>query len=148
MFDFHIHSRVSFDGHDTGEAMARAAAVAGLKEICFTDHIDYDPLGQLPDMAFDTAAYSAEYDGLSLPGLTIRRGMEFGMTRDNTEQFRQDLQRRPFDFVLGSIHFVDGRTCTFRPSGRTKRCFRRSGGIWRRPWPVCRSTRISTCWPT
>ena len=25
MFDFHMHSRVSFDGHDTGRAMAQAA---------------------------------------------------------------------------------------------------------------------------
>ena len=100
MFDYHMHSRVSFDGHDTGLALAQAAQAAGLQEICFTDHVDYDPLGHMPNMAFDTAAYSAEYDGLSLPGLKIRRGMEFGLLPDNLEQFRQDLQRRPFDFVL------------------------------------------------
>ena len=107
MFDFHMHTRVSFDGHDTGLEMARAAKAAGLKEICFTDHLDYDPLGKMGVMAFDTAAYNAEYDGLEVPGLIIRRGMEFGMTDDNREQFKLDLQRRPFDFVLGSIHFVD-----------------------------------------
>ena len=108
MFDYHMHSRVSFDGHDTGEAMARAALAAGLKEICFTDHLDYDPFEKMGCMAFDQAVYNAEYDQLDIPGLKIRRGMEFGMTADNVEQFRKDLQRRPFDFVLGSIHFVDG----------------------------------------
>ena len=41
MYDYHMHSRVSFDGHDTGLSMARAAADAGLREICFTDHVDY-----------------------------------------------------------------------------------------------------------
>ena len=107
MYDYHIHSRVSFDGHDTGKALAQAALDAGLNEICFTDHVDYDPLGTMRNMAFDTACYNAEYDDLSLPGLKIRRGMEFGMARDNVNQFRQDLQRRHFDFVLGSIHFVD-----------------------------------------
>ena len=107
MFDFHMHSRVSFDGHDTGEALAKAALAAGLKEICFTDHLDYDPLEQMGCLAFDTDAYNAEYNGLEVPGLVIRRGMEFGMTPDNVDQFRKDLQRRPFDFVLGSIHFVD-----------------------------------------
>ncbi len=107
MYDFHMHSRVSFDGHDTGLDLAKAALAAGLKEICFTDHLDYDPLDQMGCLAFDTDAYNAEYDDLSLSGLTIRRGMEFGMTADNRDQFRQDLQRRPFDFVLGSIHFVD-----------------------------------------
>lgn len=114
MYDFHMHSRVSFDGHDTGEVLAKAALAAGLKEICFTDHIDYDPLGKMGCMAFDTAAYNAEYDHLAVPGLTIRRGMEFGMTHDNAAQFREDLKRRHFDFVLGSIHFVDGLDVYFQ----------------------------------
>ena len=107
MFDYHMHTRVSFDGHDTGLQMATAAKERGLKEICFTDHLDYDPLGKMGVMAFDTNAYNAEYSDLEIPGLKIRRGVEFGMTVDNREQFRLDLQRRPFDFVLGSIHFVD-----------------------------------------
>ena len=107
MFDFHMHSRVSFDSHETGEAMAKAALANGLKEICFTDHLDYDPLGKMLGMTFDNAAYSAEYDQLEVPGLKIRRGMEFGMTPHNVSQFQKDLQRRPFDFVLGSVHFAE-----------------------------------------
>ena len=123
MYDYHMHSRVSFDGHDTGEALARAALDAGLKEICFTDHIDYDPMGTMGNMAFDTEEYNAEYDRLSLPGLKIRRGMEFGMTRDNVPQFRKELQRRPFDFVLGSIHFVDGLDVYMPPFWEGKTVF-------------------------
>lgn len=123
MFDFHIHSRVSFDGHDTGEAMAKAALAVGLKEICFTDHLDYDPLGKIPGMAFDTEKYNAEYDSLSLPGLTIRRGMEFGLTEDNMERFKQDLKRRHFDFVLGSIHFVDDLDVYFQDFWQDKTVF-------------------------
>ena len=123
MFDFHMHSRVSFDGHDSGEAMARAALAAGLKEICFTDHVDYDPLEKMGVMAFDTGAYNAEYDALEVPGLKIRRGMEFGMTATNAEQFQKDLQRRPFDFVLGSIHFVDDFDVYFQEFWRDKTVF-------------------------
>ena len=120
MFDYHMHSRVSFDGHDTGLVLANAAAAAGLKEICFTDHLDYDPLGTMGCMAFDTAAYNAEYDHLEVPGLKIRRGMEFGMTPDNAAQFQEDLKRRPFDFVLGSIHFVDDLDVYMEPWWRGK----------------------------
>ena len=29
MFDYHMHSIVSFDGHDRGEALPRAAAARG-----------------------------------------------------------------------------------------------------------------------
>ena len=121
MFDYHMHSRVSFDGHHTGLAMAQAALTAGLKEICFTDHLDYDPLGQMGKLDFDTETYNLEYDTLELPGLKIRRGMEFGMDVHNAEQFKKDLQRRHFDFVLGSIHFVDDLDVYFEPywSGKT-----------------------------
>ena len=123
MFDFHMHSRVSFDAHDSGEALAKAALAAGLKEICFTDHLDYDPLEIMGDLTFDNKVYSAEYDSLAIPGLTIRKGMEFGMTPDNQAQLRQDLQRRPFDFVLGSVHFVDDLDVYFEPWWRGKTVF-------------------------
>ena len=123
MFDFHMHTIVSFDGHDRGLQMAQAAKAAGLKEICFTDHLDYDPLGKMGDIAFDTAVYNAEYDTLELSGLKIRRGMEFGMTVDNREQFKRDLQRRHFDFVLGSIHFVDDLDVYFQEFWQGKTVF-------------------------
>ncbi|MBP3672967.1 MAG: histidinol-phosphatase HisJ family protein [Oscillospiraceae bacterium] len=123
MFDYHMHSTVSFDGQAAPEEMARAAAQAGLKEICFTDHVDYDPLGQLGVMAFDTAVYNAAYDDLEVPGLKIRRGMEFGLTHNNREQFREDLKRRPFDFVLGSIHFVDDLDVYFKEFWQGKTVF-------------------------
>ena len=107
MFDFHMHSRVSFDGHDTGLQLAQAAVQAGLKEICFTDHRDFLRQEREQTMLFDPAAYSAEYDALEVPGLTIRRGVEYGLYNDNVESMHQELQQRNYDFVLGSIHFVD-----------------------------------------
>ena len=112
MYDYHMHSRVSFDAKDSGLDMALAAAARGVKEICFTDHIDYTPE---MDMVFDTAVYNAEYNGLQVPGLLIRRGMEFGLTPDNPDQLKKDLQRRPFDFVLGSVHLVDGVDIYLQP---------------------------------
>ena len=112
MYDYHMHSRVSFDARDTGLAMALAAKERGLKEICFTDHIDYTPE---MDMVFDTAVYNAEYDGLEVPGLLIRRGLEFGLTPENPGQLREDLNRRHFDFVLGSVHLVDGMDVYLEP---------------------------------
>ena len=124
MFDYHMHTRVSFDGHDTGLQMALAAKKAGLKEICFTDHLDYDPLGKMGIMAFDTARYNAEYDNLEVAGLKIRRGMEFGMTVDNRQQFKEDLRRRHFDFVLGSVHFVDDLDVYYEDYWHDKTVFR------------------------
>ncbi|MBR5617653.1 MAG: histidinol-phosphatase HisJ family protein [Oscillospiraceae bacterium] len=123
MFDYHMHSIVSFDGHDSGLQLVQAAKAAGLKEICFTDHLDYDPLGKMGVLAFDTARYNAEYDCLQMEGLKIRRGMEFGMTTDNRAQFKADLKRRPFDFVLGSVHFVDDLDVYFEEYWHDKTVF-------------------------
>ena len=108
MFDFHMHSHVSFDGRDTAINMANAARKAGLREICFTDHMDYDPLNPSHDLSFSIADYNKEYDRLNIPGLTVRRGFEFGMLPDNEMQFFQDVSRRDWDFVIGSVHFVEG----------------------------------------
>ena len=107
MFDFHLHTHVSFDGRDIGFNMAKAAVNAGMKEICFTDHMDYDPLDGANKLHFDLADYEKEYDGLEIPGLVIRRGFEFGMLPDNRQQFLADVSRRNWDFVIGSVHFVD-----------------------------------------
>ena len=108
MFDFHMHSTVSFDGIDCARDMAEAAAKNGLREICFTDHLDYNTDPLTPQNLFTMEAYAKAYDGLEIPGLTIRRGVEFGLTEWNREQMAEFLSRRPFDFVIGSVHYIDG----------------------------------------
>ena len=108
MFDFHMHTHVSFDGRDSALNMVNAAVKAGLKEICFTDHMDYDPLDHNHKLHFEITDYNKEYSSLAVPGLTIRRGFEFGMLPDNQAQFAKDISLRDWDFVIGSLHFVDG----------------------------------------
>lgn len=108
MFDFHIHSYVSFDSQSDPLEVCAAAVKRGLKEICFTDHYDEnpDPMGLC--YRFSIEAYNAAYDNLSYPGLRIRRGVEVGLTADNQDFVRQLLSLRDFDYVIGSSHFVDG----------------------------------------
>lgn len=123
MFDFHMHSTVSFDGHDSPERMVQAAAEKGLKEICFTDHIDYDPLAQEQTMIWDTKVYHDAYDSLSHPAVKIRRGLEFGMLPENATQFKEDLKRADFDFVIGSVHFAENVDIYFQPYWEGKTVF-------------------------
>ena len=106
MFDYHIHTSVSFDSEASAMEMALAAKKCGLKEICFTDHMDYCHSPHAVDMTFDIADYNRAYDGLTLPGVKIRNGVEFGLTTWNQQELHDFLQLRHFDFVLGSIHFA------------------------------------------
>jgi len=107
MFDYHMHTRLSYDGTGDPEKMIQKALDLGLKEICFTEHVDFDPRPEPVKMDFDVNAYQQTYEHLDVPGIKIRRGMEFGILRDNQEDFKKALRRYPFDFVIGSMHFVD-----------------------------------------
>ena len=106
MFDFHMHSRVSFDSKANPMDMALAAKTMGLREICFTDHIDIG--GEQPDrsMCFLPEVYDEAYDTLEVPGLQIRRGFEFGLGEGLIPVLEEEARRRQYDFILGSVHFV------------------------------------------
>lgn len=108
MFDYHMHSTLSHDGHNTPLEMAQAALDAGLKEICFTDHFDFkfEP-GEVADV-WPAKKYHQTYDNVALPGLSIKRGVEFGLTSWNIPELRKMAQEIPFDFIIGSVHFADG----------------------------------------
>lgn len=106
MFDFHMHSSLSFDSEETALAMAQAAKERGLREICFTDHMDYCRTPNWPNMLFDLDGYSLAYDGLTVPGLKIRKGVELGLTTWNKREAEEFPNQRHFDFVLGSVHFA------------------------------------------
>ncbi|MBQ8237339.1 MAG: histidinol-phosphatase HisJ family protein [Oscillospiraceae bacterium] len=122
MFDFHLHSTVSFDGLSEARDMVQAARERGLKEICFTDHIDHEVNVEKEIMVFDFDEYSSAYDDLEAEGLKIRRGVEYGIKPYNMEEMRRELQKRHFDFVIGSVHFVDEMDVYLAPfwEGRTK----------------------------
>ena len=80
MFDFHLHTNVSFDSESYARDMADAAARAGLREICFTDHWDDNRDTGEETHLFSLDDYAHAYDDLSHPALKIRRGIEFGIS--------------------------------------------------------------------
>lgn len=107
MFDYHMHTVVSYDGHNTPTEMAQAAVKAGLKEICFTDHLDYQLSVPREKTAYTPEAYRSAYDHLQISNLTIRHGAEVGLAPWNKEEICKDLSAYPYDFVLGSVHFIN-----------------------------------------
>ena len=98
MFDFHIHSAISFDSVTPAEDIARAAVERGMKEICFTDHWDYLARPEDKHDLFSLEEYARTYDSLEVEGLTIRRGIELGLNEWNVPHCKDTLKKRPFDF--------------------------------------------------
>lgn len=108
MFDFHLHSKVSYDSTAEPSEIISAAKVRGLKEICFTDHYDFNSNPEKGADLFTPDEYSKAYDNLTDDALKIRRGVEFGLTEWNQPQLEELLNTRNFDFVIGSVHYVGG----------------------------------------
>ncbi len=108
MFDYHLHSSVSFDSKCDAEEMVKAAESIGLKEICFTDHYDFNDDIEKQHDIFDIDKYRSVYDDLRSDSVIIRRGVEFGLTPWNMGELRELLSKFDFDFVIGSVHYAGG----------------------------------------
>lgn len=107
MYDYHIHSSLSFDSDCSALKIAQRAAEIGLKEICFTDHFDYffDPKANHNN--FTKEEYGKIYDNLSVKGIKIKRGIEFGLTPWNAPHFNQMADNFNLDFIIGSVHYLE-----------------------------------------
>lgn len=107
MFDFHMHSNFSADGDFEMEAMVQSAIKKGLKEICFTDHLDIDYPDKDWDFTFDPNRYTKEIEQLQSKyqsQITILKGVEVGVqphVLNETANFVNILQP---DFVICSMH--------------------------------------------
>ena len=126
--DYHLHlrepgRRVSHNV-DTVERWAEEAGRRGLDEIGFTEHVYYfreaRPLLVMP-YQIDHCRLSidryvdAVLEGKSR-GLPVKLGVEVDYYPGREAEIRELLAHRPWDFVLGSIHYLDGLGIDCEPS--------------------------------
>ena len=110
MYDFHMHTNFSIDSTATMEEMVKSGIAKGLKELCFTDHIEYDP----PTLDFDEVYCPKEYRAeisrlMSIYGdrIRIKMGTELGWQPHVVDRMNAYVASGDFDFVLCSLHVVD-----------------------------------------
>ena len=92
-------------------AMARAACVAGLAGVAFTDHVEWMP-GNGATGFLKPPAYFAELDELQARHngrLQLLAGLEVGDSHRFPAKTREIISAWPWDYILGSIHWVDGQ---------------------------------------
>lgn len=101
--DSHIHTTFSPDGHQTMEEACARAAALGLNAVCFTEHQDFDEAYRdfyKPEAYFaELARLRERYEGR----LRILAGLEFEECHKHPAELEQ-AQKRPYDFILGSVH--------------------------------------------
>ena len=109
--DNHTHSRFSFDGSDSPDALCEAAIRNGVNEISITDHYDIDGITEriyTPYLAKEAResvlAAREKYAGR----LQVNYGIELGQANHMPAESAAFLRENGFDYVLGSIHNLRG----------------------------------------
>lgn len=106
--DTHTHSHISCDSTATIEAMCEGAIANGIPCITLTDHLDMNPNDAgygfyRPEPFFEEVdAAKRKFAGR----LKVLQGVEFGEPYLYPGTLAV-LQARPYDVILGSIHWVD-----------------------------------------
>ena len=106
--DYHMHSTFSCDCQSPMAAMCQAAVDQGIAEIGFTEHFDHNTRDECKDY-FQLEPWAAELERCRAQfagRLTVRAGIELGEPHLFATQTRAILARYPFDYALGSLHWV------------------------------------------
>jgi len=101
------------DGRMSMEEACLQAIKTGLSEIAITDHMDIDDPDnpkafQIKDMkkyieALENA--KKEFQG----SLKVKKGIEIGLQHWTLDKASEIVSNYPFDFIIASIHLVDGQ---------------------------------------
>lgn len=114
MIDYHIHSTYSFDGKSPLSAYVGTAQRCGLREIGFAEHVDLD--STLKEYNFLNFPLYKEAVGeleKNAP-IPVRCGLEISYQQHLEGQIKEYLMAADCDFVIGSVHEVEGVTMDHR----------------------------------
>ena len=93
-------------------SIAKKSVEIGLKEICFTDHLEYAVAGSTwtVDALVDFGNYKAEISSLKKQFssvLDIKCGIEIGMHPDTIDKLRDYMKDVELDFIMCSLHEIE-----------------------------------------
>jgi histidinol-phosphatase (PHP family) len=118
--DYHMHLRNGREevAHDTWsvEPFIEAARGVGVDEIGFTEHAYYfrqtRSLWTVPYQTercvYDLESYVEAIAQARDRGLPVKLGLEVDYVPGREDETRELLDPYPWDYLLGSIHFIDG----------------------------------------
>lgn len=105
--DYHLHTGFSFDSRELMENVCKKAVEQGIKEICFTEHVEFaaEDAQDWPDFSVREQKLQECREKYG-ERLTILAGIESGQPQKRLVEERALFERQCFDFVIGSIHMV------------------------------------------
>lgn len=118
--DYHMHTHHSGDNDSQMIDMVERAMELGLKDICITEHHDYDYVYVIPDddemFTLDFDAYYKEYVQIAekfRDKINVQFGVELGVQDHIGDELRKIVSSHPFDFVIASSHLCHRKDTYF-----------------------------------
>lgn len=117
LIDYHLHNRFSPDGKARSPELLEAEIGHGVEEVCFTNHAEWFELHEEEGgtftleealSRFHPAQKDIEAMRLKYPEIRIKFGVELEYQTRSLRGLEQFLQKLPLDFVLGSVHQING----------------------------------------
>jgi histidinol-phosphatase (PHP family) len=125
MIDYHVHTSLCNHAVGSMEQYVRAAVAAGLKEICFLDHLTLHEKGKHLSMApadlplyFHAARRLAQ---VYRDKIMVKVGLELDMDPAHTQQLQDIISIFSFDMIGGSIHFIQDTNIVSSKDGNAAR---------------------------
>ncbi|MBR1470585.1 MAG: histidinol-phosphatase HisJ family protein [Lachnospiraceae bacterium] len=114
--DCHLHSSFSGDSEAPMEEMIQKAISLGMREMCFTEHMDFDFIytPEEPEGFYEVNTDAYLYDLLKYrekyrEQIKILFGIELGMQTTVTRKNLLYVKNYDFDFVIASSHLCNGK---------------------------------------
>jgi histidinol-phosphatase (PHP family) len=110
MYEYHTHTTNSPDSQVKMREYCERAIEIGIQEVAFTDHVDHDPAertrghNKYPAYMADIAACRETYGDR----LTILAAAEVDWNRKTAPEVRAYLADTSFDFIICSVHWING----------------------------------------
>ena len=119
MIDSHIHTEFSDDSQMKLEHALEQSKKIGIG-MTFTEHVDLK-FSKGIDNIFDIDKYFNDYEKYRTSKLLL--GIEIGMQVNCLEENRKIIDKYPFDYVIGSIHVLQGEDLYYPEfyDGKTKK---------------------------
>lgn len=112
LYDTHMHTRFSGDSDAEPADMIAAAKKRNFGGICFTDHLDIDYKEEPHRFDLDFEKYWDEMPVIrkkySSSDFQTGIGIEMGLQPYLAQQHHEILKKYDFDFVIGSVHAING----------------------------------------
>ena len=109
IIDYHVHTNFSPDSSMSMIEACNRSIENGVKEICFTDHIDLEANKKLTQINIDLESYIYNIDtckDLFKNRLIIKKGIELGIQPEILSNSYEFLRNYRLDFIIASIHAV------------------------------------------